>query len=194
MKLCVTLFVLAFAMLQLPGMAFASTMNFEGLTANQYHSPPYTENGITLDATAFWIAGPGGPNCGLGGCMDDGTNVAALQTQATVTTGSVFTLSSFDYAYSFREPGESTSLTITGNINGGGTYNDTVALNIGGGFTTAALGWGNLDSVSFISSANWFTLDNITVIGSTVPEPGSLALFGSGLVGLVCLARRRLRK
>lgn len=42
--------------------------------------------------------------------------------------------------------------------------------------------------------AYWF-LDNVTVqqSGGTVPEPGTFALFGSGILGLGTLVRRRLR-
>src|ERR1700730_10613255 len=148
-----------------------TTMTFEGLATNQYYPTPYTENGITLTAFQFWITGPGGSTCGGGGCVDDGTNVAVLNTPAAITATPVFTLTSLDYAYTFVDAGFSTALTITGNINGGGTETDVVSLIVGGGFTTLNLNWANLTSVD-LTASNWFTIDNVKVNGLTAtPEP-----------------------
>ncbi len=72
----------------------------------------------------------------------------------------------------------------------------------------AAFGWqefdltnvatGNETSLSFTfrnDPAYWF-LDNVSVSsgsGGTTPEPGTFLLFGSGLVGIAGLVRRKLR-
>lgn len=54
---------------------------------------------------------------------------------------------------------------------------------------------GTAESVIFSGSANYIGFDNITLGASTpvgvVPEPGTLTLFGSGLLGLIKLVRRR---
>jgi hypothetical protein len=62
----------------------------------------------------------------------------------------------------------------------------------------------DISSVRIVGTGNQsftFALDNFSVGGSpggtpppSVPEPASLVLFGTGLVGLVGVARRRLRK
>ena len=39
-----------------------------------------------------------------------------------------------------------------------------------------------------------FYLDNLTLTQNTTPEPGSLVLFGSGMLGLAGLLRRKIFK
>lgn len=46
-----------------------------------------------------------------------------------------------------------------------------------------------ISSVTF--TGDFYVLDNLTFTGSTTPEPGSLVLFGSGLLGLAGILRRR---
>jgi hypothetical protein len=61
-----------------------------------------------------------------------------------------------------------------------------------GASTTAAL---MLHDLSTDFHGNDFTIDDIAVSGSPVPIPGTLALLGSGLAGLVLVgARRRSRR
>jgi hypothetical protein len=54
---------------------------------------------------------------------------------------------------------------------------------------------GTAESVIFSGSANYIAFDNITLGASTpvgvTPEPATLALFGSGVLGVVGLVRRR---
>ena len=55
---------------------------------------------------------------------------------------------------------------------------------------------GTAESVIFSGSANFIGFDNITLgattPGGTTPEPGSLVLLGSGLIGLGGMIRRKL--
>ena len=58
--------------------------------------------------------------------------------------------------------------------------------------------WENLSQVSFLTltTGAQFKVDDLTITEqtSTVPEPASVALFATGLLGLVPMTRRKLRK
>jgi len=115
----------------------------------------------------------------------------------TENGGGTFDLVSFLLGSAFIEI---ESFTVVGTLSGGGTVSQT--FNLDG--NTATLELFNLNS-SFTSliEVNWlhlggnqgiFNVDNILVdniIASAVPVPPALWLFGSGLLGLVGMARRR---
>lgn len=57
------------------------------------------------------------------------------------------------------------------------------------------LNWSNIDAVVFpdvVEEAIELNIDNITINETVVPEPSSIVLLGSGIAGLLVLARRRL--
>ena len=115
----------------------------------------------------------------------------------TVTSvgGTAFDLITFDIisASEISRFG-STTVNIQGVQSGGGimdyVYNDS-DLNA---FETVALGWTNLLSLTFNgvgngsldmdNANNFFRLDNINMVESSVPAPASILLLGLGLVGL----------
>ena len=58
-------------------------------------------------------------------------------------------------------------------------------------FNVAATGFDTL-TIGVRNDPAWQALDDVSVTSSAVPEPGSLALMGSGLIGLAGAVRRQL--
>jgi len=90
------------------------------------------------------------------------------------------------------------SVTITGFINGGGQVSTTLSIDdvfdgLGGvndfQLITFDPSWRNLTRVELDNAA--YSLDNIQLDMNPVPVPAAVWLFGSGLFGLIGIARRK---
>ena len=116
----------------------------------------------------------------------------------------VFSLLGFDIGELFQGVPStwSSNIQVTGFLSGGGTFVSSFFLDgvhdgAGGAIdmqTFSPAGFANLTSARFASlSGGGFTLDNVNVVaGATkVPEPGTFALLGLGLAGLLSVRRRR---
>lgn len=173
----------------------AVTIDFESLeqagTGQPIHGSSYMEDDFTItvasgnlhtnalgnplyiDSTAMFF--------GLQGV--DGTLTADL--------GSAFSLSSIDLRKVNLIPGPTSTLTFTGFLLGGGTVTQDFTLSGNTSFNTFNFDsrFDNLTKVVWRNSDPFHEFDNIVV--STVPVPAAVWLFGSGLLGLIGLSRRR---
>jgi PEP-CTERM motif len=117
------------------------------------------------------------------------------------SNGTTFILNSGYFTAAWNDGLE---VIVTGSL--GGVVEDTATFNVDtSGPTFETFNWSNLDEVTiastggthhagFIGIGPQFVLDNLTVneAVTTTPEPSSLLLFGTGLLSLVGVVRRKL--
>jgi hypothetical protein len=171
----------------------AVTIDFQTLehvdAAQAYHGTSYTEDGFTLSGVDWYSNGTlhadyrGSTALLFGNQGVPGTLAAS--------GGGAFNLFSIDLAE--VDPGTA-SVSFTGYLLGGGSVTQKFILDgsfgTGFGFQTFAFsGFTNVTSVVWSSADPFHQFDNI--VASTVPIPAAAWLLGSGLLGLLGVARRR---
>jgi hypothetical protein len=187
--------------LAVPVAASAQVMTFAqtACTQGNYHSFPstYTEAGYTLVT-------PG--NAGFASWCNDSDNYAGVgmfinsfdgTAQLTQNGGGTFAIKAIELSYFFGGSWPAQPFTFFGNLSGGGTISQTFTIGpqLGGHPTFVPFifdaQWTNLASVDF-SVNHWpgYQFTNVS-LESSVPEPASMALFGTGLVGVFGFIRRR---
>ena len=143
--------------------------------------------------------GLGDPNSQLGGLIFLSGGSTFMNSSAGFTTG---------FSLNYTAPSEGGSLEVWSGLDGTGSLLASLLLpttssgtcpDYSAGFCpffpvgVGFLGTGH--SIEFAGVANQIVFDDVTfgnvVPGDTVPEPASVALFGSGLIGLYGFARRR---
>jgi len=153
-----------------------------------------TINGTNVDIVGSSFGLCNGPESGL--CVDmNGTNgnpQGQLQSTMVFAPGSY--LLSFDLIGSQR--GNTASVTVTlGNYNqtftlASGDLSSGIVLNAPVTVTAPS----QLLFVSDIPGDVGLLLDNVVVSSNTTPEPGTLALFGSGMLAGLGVLRRKIRR
>jgi hypothetical protein len=172
------LVVLSIALLA--GFASASTVDFNSYSPLNTCASPIVSGGLTFTGNAFctgvWDATS--PNSNGTPALINGYSGNVT---ITLTGGGTFTLNSFDMTISWYDGNPSEVITVNGTpitlIQGLQTYN---------------LNLSNVTSVVVSpDTSGYWLMDN--VVYSTTPEPGTLALLGSGMLAGVGMLRRKAR-
>ena len=190
-----TLFVLLF--LFSTNSARADTLTFSTLeqagTSLVHIADPYFESGYKIqNGGELYYAQQGNAQyAGSAGLHERISNGLITLSRAD---GNSFTLSSIDLS-TLHPQGVSPAVVFVGTLAGGGTVTQTFTPT-SFGFHTFVLSssFTNLLSVSWHQGTDDFNahqFDNIVV--SSVPEPATMLLFGSGLMGIAAKLRRRSR-
>ncbi len=197
---CLGIAALGPAMIGGVGSAEATTINFDGFAFNDsaIHDLTPISGSLSLDGftftagqfTKFDVFGTQEGRFAGQVAMFNNANFGA--TMLTRVGGGTFSLLSLDVA-NILGPGAD-SITLHGQVHGGGTVSESFAFNSFGHLTTLTLDrdFRDLDSVSFDENPSPGFQFTDLVVSTEVAEPAGLALFGVGLAaGLAFLRKRR---
>jgi hypothetical protein len=135
----------------------------------------------------FSLLDSGGNLIGMS-AAGEGLSATGTTSSYALTDGSVFSSSPCCYVYGYYEVQQDSGVQSTST--------DDVLIGLpfsssnfeGGDAEPFSLDAENGDSASWDGSTTTFTFDTV----SATPEPASLILFGTGMLGIICVLRKRL--
>lgn len=181
-------------------------VDFEDVSLGTISSSSITSNGYTIAHTGSFASVSGNSGQGATAFSGNGTKrfIAFNKSSLTLSesSGSIFDIFSFEGGESWiNQPHQwATQIRAVGTLFGGGTVTQIFDLDLikdpitGMQVFSFDNTFRGLISVAFdgIGGNPEFSVDNLSVaVAATVPEPGSLALVGLTLVGLVLVRRKK---
>lgn len=189
------------------------TMTFEGLADGEYVREFYNGGlggsgssfgdnyGVSFPGSTFSsIDADAGGTGNFGGEPSSSTAISFQQSGAWMNVDQGF---SDQLSFYYSNPNNDSIISIYDGTNGSGNLLATLFLpttayqgqmdptgNLSPLILTSVSFIGIAKSVDFVDLANSAYVDDIA-LGATVPAPAAVSLFGSGLIGLIGLARRK---
>ena len=198
--LVVTLFLGLFL---IPALAGATVLTFDDLTQPSLGGDPITNgyggfnwaNMYYLDPDLMSYPSPSGYNAG----QISGNVAFNAFARVALVTGGTF---DFNGVYLTGAWNDGLNIGVRGLLGGVSVYYQEVVVsstaptwfdfNYSGIDQLVFESWGGTDNPNYGGTGTHFAMDNFTVNGVSVPEPSTLLLLGSGLLGIVAIGRKKI--
>ena len=178
------LLILSIALLA--GFASATTVDFDSYSPTNTCLATVSSGGLDFNTGGFcmgvWTGNPNGNGTPSLIYTDFGGGRSVTM---SLTGGGTFTLNSADLTISWYDNNTSDTILVNGN-----------PITLFQGLQTYNLNLTNVTSVTFSelsSGTGYWLMDNVVYNGGTTPEPGTLALLGSGMLAGLGVLRRKVR-